>query len=109
MHFDVWIEKVKRHANLCARERWQKFANGERVCLHLQLIILSRSLQRFLQRRVTVDGLGWRRGFEVECELSVFGCMSLSWLWFGRCFGFIVKDPVCFEVDDFDLACRVRD
>src|SRR5262249_34898251 len=80
--------------------------------LHLQLIIFSRSLQRFFERRVTVDGF-WRRCcLEVECKLSLFGCAYLSWGRLGWSFRFIVKDPVCFEVDDLDFdlpVCRMRD
>ena len=46
MDLDIGLEEVKRHANLRACERRKELANGERIRLHLQLIVLGGGGQR---------------------------------------------------------------
>ena len=46
MDFDVRFEEVQRDAQFGVRESRQEFADGERVRLHLQFVVLGRSAQR---------------------------------------------------------------
>src|SRR6185369_2744061 len=65
--------------------------------------ILSRRLQSFFQRWVTIDGLRWSFVFKIKRELPILwraNSRSRQRAWR---FGFVVNDAVRFEVDDLDL------
>src|ERR1044072_1782973 len=67
MDLDIRLEKLKRDAQVNVRKCRKKFANGERVRLHLQFVIFGSRAQRGAQRRLTLRG----RLFEIKGKLRL--------------------------------------
>src|ERR1043165_1482745 len=93
MDLDIRLEKLKRDAQVNVRKGRKKFANGERVRLHLQFVIFGSRAQRGAQRRLTLRG----RLFEVERKLCLLRRLGRR-----RVFSFGDTDAIGFEVDDLN-------
>src|SRR5690349_14867445 len=98
MKLDVWLEEVKRDAEFDIRERRQKLAHGERVRLHLQLVVFGRGAHCGVDARRAIR----RLLVEVEGKLRL-----LRQLWLRRRVrSFSRNDAVGFEVEDLDVIAR---